>query len=123
MISNRLAVNRDKTQLMVIKKPNKPKSTVIIQANPENIFPQPAIKFLGVTLLENLDFKPFLMDGNQNLYSQLKKRISVIKQMRKLIGFQFPKNLASATFMSKLLYAAEMWGPPHILSRNSNLYN
>ena len=123
MVSNWLAVNRDKTQLMVIQKPNQTKSIIIIVAQPYNVLPKPTIKFLGVTLSDKLDFKPFLLDGKQNLYNQLKKRISAVKKVRHLIGFQFAKNLATGTFMSKLSYAAEMWGgaPSYIIKKFQSL--
>ena len=107
----------------VLQKPNHTKSSVTIAAQPENVTPQSSIKFLGVTLSDKLDFKPFLLDGKQNLYKQLKSRISAVKKMRKLIGFQFAKSLATATFMSKLSYAAEMWGgaPAFIIKKIQSL--
>ena len=78
MRSNRLAVNRIKTQLMVINRDNILKSNVTISAEPDNVIPQTSIKFLGVILSEKLDFKPFLLEHKQNLYTQLQKRISAV---------------------------------------------
>ena len=110
MKSNRLALNRDKTQLMLIGRPNTPKSDVCIAALPEDIKPKASLKFLGVTLAEDLHWKQFLTDGPNNLFSQLKTRISAIKKLRSSMSFTFAKTFATAIFMGKLNYAAELWG-------------
>ena len=80
MKSKRLAVNREKTQLLVLNRENILKSNIYIAAEPENVHPKHTIKFLGVTLSEKLDFKPFLTEGMFNLFVQLKTRVSVLKK-------------------------------------------
>ena len=118
MQANRLSLNRDKTQLILLGKPNSPKSHVSIPAHPAPIEPKPTLKFLGVTIHESLHWKSFLTDGNENLYSQLKKRLSAIKKLRSSMSFKFAKNFATAIFIGKLNYAAELWGGAPAYLRN-----
>ena len=80
MKANKLALNRDKTQLIILGRPNTQKSKICITAHPEDIEPKTSLKFLGVTLAEDLHWKQFLTDGKNNLFSQLKTRISAIKK-------------------------------------------
>ena len=123
MNSNLLALNRDKTQLMIINKDPPLKSKVCIPAHPQPITPKETLTFLGVTLSETLDWKKFLVDGNMNLYSQLKKRISALKKLRASTNFAFARNLANALFIGKFNYAAEIWGgaPKYIIKRFQSL--
>ena len=79
MRANKLSLNRDKTQLILLGRQNTPKSIVRITAQPEDIVLKPTIKFLGVTIADTLEWKQFLTDGQSNLYSQLKTRLSAIK--------------------------------------------
>ena len=53
-------------------KDNINKSKIIIPVIPENIVPKESIKFLGVQLSDNLNWKRFLVEGKGNLLSQLK---------------------------------------------------
>ena len=85
MQSNKLALNRSKTQILVINKDPPLKSNVSIPAVPKNITPSTSIKFLGVDISETLEWKCFLTEGKNNLYKQLQQRISSIKKLRKFI--------------------------------------
>ena len=72
MKANRLSLNRDKTQLMVLNKDPPPlKSQVIIPANPQDITPKHSMVFLGVTISDDLKWNCFLVDGKANLLKQL----------------------------------------------------
>ena len=110
MVSNRLSLNRDKTQMMIMNKDAPLKSKVVIPANPKDITPKDTLTFLGVTIAENLKLNKFLLDGKNNLLSQSKTRKSAIKKLRKNTSFKFAKNLANAIFIGKFNYVAEIWG-------------
>ena len=123
MQSNKLALNRNKTQLILLGRKNTPKSQVCISTVPEDIIPKLTLKFLGVTLSEDLHWKKILTDGNKNLFSQLKTRISVIKKLRSSMSFVFAKTFATSIFMGKLNYAAELWGgaPAYLIKKIKSL--
>ena len=72
-----------------------------------------------MTLSQKLTWNEFLLDGKQNLYKQLKTRISALKKLRTFIDFSFAKNLANALFIGKFNYAAEIWGgaPIYIIKK------
>ena len=67
MQANKLALNRGKTQLLVLNKDPPIKSQVSIPAVPADIIPKTTIKFLGVILAETLDWKAFLIEDKDNL--------------------------------------------------------
>ena len=123
MNSNKLSLNRDKTQLMVLNKDPPLKSQVSIPATPKDITPKQTLTFLGVILSETLTWHQFLVDGKANLYSQLQTRVSAIKKLRKSTDFAFARNLANALFIGKFNYAAEIWGgaPKYIIKRFQSL--
>ena len=123
MQANKLALNRDKTQLLVINKDPSPKTYISIQAEPTNITPKSTLKFLGVKLSEKLDWTSFLLEGKDSLYNQLNMRISAIKKLRAHVSFKFARNLANALFIGKLNYAAEVWGgaPDYIVKKFQHL--
>ena len=81
------------------------------------------LTFLGVNLSEKLDWKQFLMDGRPNLYNQLKARVSAIKKLRTNCSFAFACNLATALWIGKFNYAAELWGgaPKYIIKKFQSL--
>ena len=58
MNANKLSLNRDKTQLMVLNKDPPLKSSVKIQANPKDITPKETLTFLGVILSEKNELEP-----------------------------------------------------------------
>ena len=104
MNANMLALNRDETQLILMAKENVTKSTIRIPAVPVHIVPKDTLKFLGVQLSDKLNWKSFLIEGKGNLLSQLKTIV---------------RNFASAIFIGKLNYAAELWGgaPQYIIKK------
>ena len=121
MQSNLLSLNRDKTQIMVLNKDPILQTQINIPAEPKNIMNQNQMLFLGVTISDRLTWNTFLMDGKANLHKQLQARISSIKKIH--IHKVRKKNLANAIFMSKMYYAAELWGgaPNYIKSKFKSL--
>ena len=123
MNANKLSLNRDKTQLMVLNKNPPLKSQVIIPAQPVDITPKDSLVFLGVTMSDKLNWNSFLMEGKGNLYNQLKVRVSALKKLRTNTNFAFARNLANSLFIGKFNYAAETWGgaPLYIIKRFQSL--
>ena len=112
MRANLLSLNRDKTQVMILNRDPILQTQIDIVATPKNITNKSTMVFLGVTLSDRLNWKQFLTDGKANLFKQLQNRVSALKKIRSYISLKFAKNLANALFLSKLLYAAELWGGP-----------
>ena len=55
MKANRLALNRDKTQMIIINPPIK--SDITLEAEPEDVTPCTSTIFLGVVLSDNLNWR------------------------------------------------------------------
>ena len=124
MAANRLALNRQKTQVIIPARDNDFPVQIKIPALPKDIENVRTLKFLGVKIAQNLKWNTFLVEGENSLYSQLKTRLSALKKIQKFIPRKFAKVLANSIFMGKLMYGAEIWGgPPTSLKRNSNHYN
>ena len=123
MQANKLSLNRDKTQLMILNRDPSQKSLVSIPATPVDITPKKSLKFLGVTIAETMDWKIFLLDGKSSLYTQLKTRLSAIKKLRTHMSFKFARNFANAIFIGKINYASEIWGgaPNYIIKKFQSL--
>ena len=119
MMSNKLSLNRDKTQLMILNKDPPLKSHVFILAEPTNITPKKILKFLGVKLSEDLEWKQFLLDGKYYLYNQLKTRISAIKKL----SYDFARNFANAICIGKINYASKLWSgaPNYVIKKFQSL--
>ena len=118
MSANRLALNRQKTQVLIPSRDNDIPTVINIPAQPENIENKRTLKFLGVKIAQNLKWNTFLMEGKSSLYNQLKTRLSALKKIRKFLPFKFAKILASSIFMGKLYYGAELWGgAPNVIKK------
>ena len=118
MTANKLALNRQKTQVIVPTRDNDISEKINIPAHPKNIENVRSLKFLGVKIAQNLKWSAFLVEGKSSLYSQLQTRLSALKKIRKFIPLKFAKVLANSIFMGKLIYGAEVWGgAPNILKK------
>ena len=123
MQANKLQLNRDKTQLLVISSRQHPKQSLNLKALPENVLPSRGFTYLGVDIDETLKWNYFLEDSKNNLISQLKKRLTALRMMKKFANFDLMKKYANGIFLSKLMYGAELWGgaPQYLKKKISTL--
>ena len=63
MSANRLALNRQKTQVLIPSRDNDIPRFINIPAQPENIVNKRTLKFLGIKIAQNLKWNTCLMEG------------------------------------------------------------
>jgi hypothetical protein len=121
MKANQLALNTDKTQLMIITRQKQNQSNLIIEnANPELIVkPVQSIKLLGITISADLLWTKYLLTGKDSLLTQLRTRITMLSKVCKYASKANRIKLANGIFASKLSYCMEAWGtaPKYILKK------
>ena len=109
LINHRMAINANKTQLMVLLPP-KDKENLTITLEDNVIKHQDDIKVLGVTLSSNMKFDTHLCTGKKNVTQAINAKISLLKTLKPFIS---PKALAlvgASLINSTILYAAPLWG-------------
>ena len=117
MANNKLMLNPDKSQLMVITKIPARRAEIQIPAAPKPIVHKSSVKILGIDIDHMISWKFFLVDGPSSISKQLKSRLNMLKLLKKSADFAQMKMLANGMFMSKLEYGAEIWAsaPNYIL--------
>ena len=113
MSSNKLLLNRDKTILLVISDKPDLRNNIYLKAEPKNVYPSRGFTYLGIEVSDDLKWNYWLEDSPKNLITQLKKRITALRLLKKYVNFKMMKNYANGIFLSKLLYGAELWGGGH----------
>ena len=98
MANNKLMLNPDKTQLMVITRNPAKRKEVQIEAQPETIRHKPQIKILGIEIDEKISWKFFLLDGPQSIAKQLKTRVNLLKILKKSAEIHQMRILANGIF-------------------------
>jgi hypothetical protein len=112
MKSNKLAMNSEKTQLMVIARDvTSYRSLIIKNDNPDLIVkPVHSIRLLGITIASDLRWNNYLLSGKDSLVKQLRKRNTMLAKVCHFTTKQNRLKLANGIFASKLLYGIEAWG-------------
>ena len=67
MASNKLSLNKDKTQLLVLSKSSQVKESVHLPSIPKNITHKPILKLLGIELTDDINWKYFVIDGKSSI--------------------------------------------------------
>jgi hypothetical protein len=119
MQANKLSLNTDKTQLMILDRNRKDTNKYIIKnENPELVVcPVKSIKLLGLMISDDLKWTQYLMYGKDNLIKQLKKKNTMLFKVCKYTSVKNRINLANGIFGSKLLYGMEAWGTAPVAVR------
>ena len=116
MYANKLVMNTEKTQFMIISKHRDRYRDVKILAEPKNVLGSSNIKLLGLEIAEDLKFNHYLIDSKLSVYKQLTTRLNALRIMKKSTSFEVMRQFANGIFMSKLSYGAETWvGAPQFL--------
>ena len=107
MDSNQLAINSDKSKIMIITKKKELKENFEVILDGKLIKHSAAVKFLGTTMDENLTWDRHL---ENELIPNLKNRIRTLRMTTKYMSAEFKKQYTSAIFRGKLLFGMETWG-------------
>ena len=112
--SNRLKLNDEKTQLMVLTTSQKRRNldTEMVKLNTPNgsISKSKAGKLLGVMLHEDLKWNDHIMGQEDSLLKSLSMRVAALRLLPKVASFKIRKIVANGIFMSKIGYAMPLWG-------------
>ena len=106
-VANRLSLNKEKTQLMLISEDNKLKKSLELEFKGKVIRHKKKVKVLGNVLNENLNWDEMI---SSEVIPSLYHRASLIKRVTKYMETNLRKVYAAATFKSKLLFGIESWG-------------
>ena len=127
MAANKLVINADKTQLIVIgtKATAARRGEVALQAGEHTIQASHSEKLLGGCIAENLKWREHLLDSDQSLVRQLTSRINGLVKVGAHASFPTRLLVANGIFSSKLCYLIQLWGgtESYLLSHLQKLQN
>jgi hypothetical protein len=119
--ANKLALNRDKTQLMILSRNRDQTTELIVNNNDPNLIVRPvnSIKLLGILISSDLKWNKYLISGKNCLLQQLKSRNTMLQKVCPYTSKPDSIKLANGLFSSKLLYGMESWGsaPDYIIKK------
>ena len=107
MDSNQLALNGDKTTIMVLTKNQRTKMDFQVNIQGKNIKHTPKVKILGMILDENLTWDKHV---TSILIPSLKNRLRTLHLTTRYMTQKFKRQYTSSIFRGKLLYGIETWG-------------
>ena len=108
--NNKLIMNKEKTNILLfgsthkLSKINKKDININIEGTRLNIINSG--KILGITLDENLSFKPHIT----NLCKKLSRKIGVLKQLKSTLPLRHLRLIYNATIQPQLDYCDVVWG-------------
>lgn len=105
MASNKLSLNHDKTCFIVFNRSIQSSHELNLVLKDTKLTQVSSIKFLGVTLDENLNWKNHLNE----LHSNITKFCGIFFKIRNKMPSKILKNLYFATIYPKLLYGIELY--------------
>ena len=99
MDSNKLALNSDKSKIIIISKNNKTKENFQVTLQGKLIKHSPNVKILGTTLNQNLTWEQHM---TKELIPDIKNRIRTLKTISKFLDNKFKRNFANAIYRGKV---------------------
>ena len=117
LISNKLALNISKTQAVIFKTPNTqlPQDLDQLKLRTENVQIVTDVKFLGVTIAQNLSWKKHMV----NIKTKLRKNLAVCRKIRTQIGQLGALNLYHSMISSHIRYGITSWCHSNTILRKS----
>ena len=116
LISNKIKINIDKSKFMIFSYRNP------IQMNPlifgeGSIVSTQSIKFLGVTIDENLRFQEHII----NLKSSLSRKVGLLYRLNKFLPFEILKLIYQSLILPRLYYGIILWysAPQYLVQKLS----
>ena len=107
MDANKLALNAEKTKIMIVTKNKSTREDFEIQIDDKKIKHSKQMKVLGTVICEDLNFDLHL---TSELIPNLKNRIRTLKMTSKYMSQEFKKTYTNAIFRGKVMFALEIWG-------------
>ena len=114
MISNKMAINPDKTTLMLITRDEKLKRDFEITIGGKVIKHKRNVTLLGNVMSDSLTWDSHV---EKTLIPALNNRVRTLQMIAKYLNPKFRKIYVSAVFRSKLLFGVETWGGQEIIDR------
>ena len=109
LINHQMAINADKSQLMVLLPP-KDKSSLSIKIDDSIINHQDHIRILGVTLSATMKFDNHLWAGKKSVLKSINAKSALLKTIKPFISPQALAQVGASLINSTILYAAPLWG-------------
>ena len=110
MDSNKLALNTDKTQLMLVSKDMNAKKDFAVEINGKIIKHNNKIKIVGNTINDSLNYESMLTEGADSLLNQLKTRNRHLTYVCKYLDKDMKRKVVNAIFKGKINFGIEQWG-------------
>ena len=112
MIANKLVINDEKTQLVVVasRQTRDLVGQVRLQAGDHPITPSSTAKLLGAVVSQDAKWRQHIMGHNQSLISQLSSRINGLSLISTRANFKTRLMIANGIVLSKLCYLIQLWG-------------
>ena len=129
MAKNRLILNSDKTQLLVMTSARRHRIHenygISLDTGSEIIQPQSEGSLLGATVSNSLSWNSHIRDSKSSLLSCLNSRINGLAKVCQYSSFKTRKMVANGLFMSYLTYLIPLYGgcPEYLLSALQILQN
>ena len=105
--ANKISLNVKKTELVTFKHKNKKLECPIkIKLSRKRLYPSKSVKYLGVKIDENLNWK----DQTDDIVTKLNRANALLYKIRNYISFNTLKAIYFAIFDSQVNYANLIWG-------------
>ena len=105
--ANKISLNVKKTELVIFKhKKKKLECPVRIKLSRKRLYPSNSIKYLGVKIDENLNWKDHIHD----IATKLNRANALLFKIRNYVNFNTLKSIYFAIFDSHINYANLIWG-------------
>ena len=112
MAANKLVINSDKTQLVVVgsRQVSDLRNQVRLQADQHLIVPAPTAKLLGGVVSQDGKWKHHILSSDQSLIKQITSRINGLCLISPRASFHTRLMVANGIVISKLCYLIQLWG-------------
>ena len=105
--SNKVALNVDKTEVIIFKKPyTKLNFKYKFKIDGHKVLPKSTIKYLGLEVDDHITWKPFI----NSLKNKLTRAVGVLSKLRHNVPLSFLKTVYHALFGSHINYGCQVWG-------------
>ena len=121
MINNKLVINPDKTNLLVIGKKNSQgrRNEVSLCIGNSVIKPSATGKLLGAVISQDLKWNQHIQNNQGSLMAQITSRINGLKRIARNSSFKTRRMVADGIVMSKLVYLINLWGGAQLYLQKS----
>ena len=112
MVDNKLVINYDKTQLLVMgtKSTAARQGEVFIQAGEQEITPAKSARLLVGHISEDLKWRSYLLDSDQSVIKQLNSRVNGLLLISSRADFDTRLMVVNGIIVSKLCYLIHLRG-------------